>query len=411
MIFQRSLLGSIAFLCSSSTLFAANSVLDAEPVEYVRVCEAYGKGYFYIPGTETCMNMSGYVRHEIGVGDDVSGQTVDDVFGKKTDSYRSKTRAELKFHTKAETDLGTMTTLITLRSEWKNGKDGSSGQIRRGYVELEGFRVGLVETSFYEWTDKYGEVLNDDILGPASHRTNAVSYTYSGDHGISGIIALEQGIGDEGEGYHYKLDDNGSPWVSKAYHLRQRIDNYVPNIVAGLKYEGSWGSIATVAAYDSYYEEWAARLRLNMNVTDKLSLWLMGAYKSAEDYYAVDESYGNKGLKIHSDGRRSFGIYRQINSMYGDWGGDWAVWGGGTLDLNKKSSFNFQLAYEDAGTMMAAANVKYKIASGLVLTPEIAYMSWDDDYGYKTADGSYEVRQSLKGRDAFTGMVRLQRSF
>jgi hypothetical protein len=29
-------------------------VAEPEPVEYVRVCDAYGKGFFYTPCTETC---------------------------------------------------------------------------------------------------------------------------------------------------------------------------------------------------------------------------------------------------------------------------------------------------------------------------------------------------------------------
>ena len=37
-------------------------VVEPEPVEYVRICDAYGSGFFYIPGTETCIRFSGYVR-------------------------------------------------------------------------------------------------------------------------------------------------------------------------------------------------------------------------------------------------------------------------------------------------------------------------------------------------------------
>ena len=33
---------------------------DVRPVDYVRVCDAYGSGYFYIPGTETCLAIGGY---------------------------------------------------------------------------------------------------------------------------------------------------------------------------------------------------------------------------------------------------------------------------------------------------------------------------------------------------------------
>lgn len=36
--------------------------MKAEPVEYVRVCSVYGSGYFYIPGTDTCLRIGDAVR-------------------------------------------------------------------------------------------------------------------------------------------------------------------------------------------------------------------------------------------------------------------------------------------------------------------------------------------------------------
>ena len=36
-------------------------VRKAAPVDYVRVCSTYGTGYFFIPGTDTCMRISGFV--------------------------------------------------------------------------------------------------------------------------------------------------------------------------------------------------------------------------------------------------------------------------------------------------------------------------------------------------------------
>ena len=41
-----------------------------EPVEYVRVCDAYGSGFFYIPGSETCLRFDGYARYQINGNED-----------------------------------------------------------------------------------------------------------------------------------------------------------------------------------------------------------------------------------------------------------------------------------------------------------------------------------------------------
>src|SRR5690606_4399613 len=39
-------------------------IAEPEPMEYVRICDAYGAGYFYIPGTETCLRVSGWMRYQ-----------------------------------------------------------------------------------------------------------------------------------------------------------------------------------------------------------------------------------------------------------------------------------------------------------------------------------------------------------
>ncbi|MGO7024850.1 porin, partial [Rhizobium johnstonii] len=65
------LLASAAAFAASTPVLAADAIVAAEPepVEYVRVCDAYGTGYFYIPGTETCLKIEGYIRFQVDVGD------------------------------------------------------------------------------------------------------------------------------------------------------------------------------------------------------------------------------------------------------------------------------------------------------------------------------------------------------
>ena len=40
-------------------------VRQAAPIEYVRICDAYGAGFFYIPGTETCLRVGGLALAEL----------------------------------------------------------------------------------------------------------------------------------------------------------------------------------------------------------------------------------------------------------------------------------------------------------------------------------------------------------
>src|SRR5215831_8211002 len=55
-------LGSVAGLFAIGGAQAADLPLKAKAVEYVKVCSLYGAGFFYIPGTDTCIKLGGYLR-------------------------------------------------------------------------------------------------------------------------------------------------------------------------------------------------------------------------------------------------------------------------------------------------------------------------------------------------------------
>ncbi|HXW69824.1 MAG TPA: porin, partial [Methylocella sp.] len=38
--------------------------MQSAPIEYVRICDAFGTGFFYIPGTDTCLRVGGLVLGE-----------------------------------------------------------------------------------------------------------------------------------------------------------------------------------------------------------------------------------------------------------------------------------------------------------------------------------------------------------
>ena len=43
---------------------AADLPVKAKPVEYVKICSLYGVGFYYIPGTDMCIKVGGYVREQ-----------------------------------------------------------------------------------------------------------------------------------------------------------------------------------------------------------------------------------------------------------------------------------------------------------------------------------------------------------
>src|SRR5690606_11075385 len=69
------LIGSAAALVMATGAQAADAIVmpEPEPMDYVRICDVYGTGFYYIPGTETCLKIGGYMRYEIYHGVDGAG--------------------------------------------------------------------------------------------------------------------------------------------------------------------------------------------------------------------------------------------------------------------------------------------------------------------------------------------------
>ncbi|OAB85235.1 porin, partial [Brucella intermedia] len=328
-----------------------------------------------IPGTETCLRIHGYVRYDATGGDRVYARSLGDV---ERDTWGKNARATLRFSTASETELGTLKTFTELRYNWNGGGDGEeyaygsneNSSLRYAYIQLGGLRVGLDESAFVTFPGYLGNVINDDVILAGGYRTNLISYTFTGGNGFSAILSLEEG-------------GNGDSDVDVT------LKDYTPHVVGGLKYAGGWGSIAGVVAYDARNEEWAGKVRADVNITDRFSVWVMGGYKSNDDNYYVTQEFADGSWR---------GI-RRIDSFYGTWGGDWAVWGGAAFKATEKATFNVQVAYEDAETFAATANVAYELVPGFTITPEVSYTKWNDKHS------------ELKGEDAWQGMVRFQRSF
>ena len=70
MKFRSLLLGTAAVFAAVGGAKAADLTV-VEAIDYVKVCDAYGAGYHYIPGTDTCLRIGGYVQLEAFFGDDI----------------------------------------------------------------------------------------------------------------------------------------------------------------------------------------------------------------------------------------------------------------------------------------------------------------------------------------------------
>ncbi|WP_274629482.1 porin [Arvimicrobium flavum] len=380
------LLGSAAALVAVSGARAADAVVIAEPepVEYVRVCDVYGTGYFYIPGTETCLRIGGYVRYQISGGDLWERSATDHQDGSENETWNKYARLSLQTWTGTETELGTLKTFTETRFTWgnggtsgpaifrdrngnlvpggSNGYDGTSVSLNFAWIELGGFRVGKDESAYTTFLGYAGAVISDDMVPYGPFDTNLISYTFNGGNGFSAIVSLETGK-DGSYGHDYS------------------IDSYVPHIVAGAKFAQDWGSIGLVGGYDSIHEAWAVKARLDVKATDTISLFLMAGYGDDGAEEVVGRNAAGE-LVVATTGA----------NFYKPWGGEWAIWGGASAQVSDKAKVNLQLAYDDSEAFGASINVNYDLVPGFRITPEIDYYDNGVD-------------------DAWGGVIRFQRSF
>jgi hypothetical protein len=446
------LLGSAAALVAVSGARAADAVVapEPEPVEYVRVCDVYGAGFYYIPGTETCLKVSGYFRYDIGAGDGVrnnsiNGTIVDadgnvtgfnvnrgawglpDVLDKKNplnddgsanfnDAWYKRSRFQLRVDARSETELGTLRAYLAFNMQYTSGYqngtffDEDSGNfvngpssamffdnvIEHAYLELGGFRVGKTDSYFSTFTDYTINIIHDDNIVPyGPYDTNQISYTYDAGNGFTAGVAVEEGdfgFNESGfaiNGVSVSGGNVGNTDVENLYTL----DSYAPHVVAGVGYTAGWGGIKAVGGYDSNWENFAAKVRVDAKFSDTFSMFLMGGWADKDDITVTNPV---TGATVTFDNAQP--------NYYGTWGGEWALWGGGSWQFTPKAQLNVQVAYDDFEDFSAIANVDYELVPGLHIQPEIGYL---DNF----SDANSTAGDLGAAGSGWNGFLRIQRNF
>ena len=101
---------------------AADLPVKAKAVEYVRICSLYGAGFFYIPGTDTCIKLGGYLRVDLGVNTNtlVAGNTLGagGAQNRFTNAYTWRSRQDLTIDTRTATEYGMLRTYADIAFNW-----------------------------------------------------------------------------------------------------------------------------------------------------------------------------------------------------------------------------------------------------------------------------------------------------
>jgi hypothetical protein len=282
------LLGSAAGLVAVAGAQGADLPVKAKPVEYVKICSLYGAGFFYIPGTDTCIKLGGAVRVQVGYN--VSGNGIPYVGGSSLvklqtfNDFQDKTpisqltRIYFSFDVRQQTDYGTLRTYARFGVQQNEPSDPVTGSVfwDRAFIQFAGFTIGKT-VSFFDGitfadinynnprTMSDSGSLGITLWAYTAQLGNGISATLSaedpGDRGISignlqnanaWTIGSTVGAGASGGA----STTSGSNLVGTSYG-NLGTGWTVPDIVGALRLDQAWGSgqVMGVMRYNqgSYY--------------------------------------------------------------------------------------------------------------------------------------------------------------
>ena len=334
------LLGSAAGLVAIAGAQAADLPVKAKAVEYVKVCSLYGAGFYYIPGTDTCLKVGGYVRADYRVnanlGPGFVGQTnavgapwaVPQVYNRAFNYYGTNVRAAVTLDARSQTAYGTLRSYAQfgINSVGAGGGVaaplGATPYIQFAYIQFAGFTFGNTVSFF----DIYGITpfhLNHSPTidgGTGAYGSNVLAYTAQFGNGVSASISLE----DPNPRRPGVFGSNGAALVL----VNSTKGVNFPDLVANIKIQQAWGWAQLSGALHDASGTWfgpagaGAFSPLNVATSNNIG-WAIAAggfFKipnTAGDTFGIQVSYGHGatgyvtngvGYNFIRDSQQTFGI-------------------------------------------------------------------------------------------------------
>lgn len=196
------ILASAVALGAVSGTSAADLPGKVKAVQYVQICSQYGAGYYYMPGTDTCIKLSGYVRADAnfnGGNYDKPGWDQSNNEGTKSrdrDYFTSRVRTELQLDTRTATEYGVLRTYMNPRFQFDTGALPDTGVITLDYafVQFAGFTLGKAASTFQTpWGSTGANSATSFLLGGYDNINGItqIAYTWQFANGVSAQLGIE----------------------------------------------------------------------------------------------------------------------------------------------------------------------------------------------------------------------------
>ena len=387
MSIRSGFISSAAVLLAVTGARAADMPVKAKPVEYVKICTLYGAGFYYIPGTDTCIKVGGYMRVQTemnaGAGGVVTGSqqmAPQGVFTRDlTNDINYRIRGVVSFDARTQTEYGTLRSYI--RAGWENTTPANTGGGTtanpfwdRAFIQFAGFTVGRAYSFFDMFTfgGSYAYMKPRTTGDTSFDAQNLWAYTVQLGNGVTYSLSLEDPssrrfatvdttcanfFGNASPLQDNGLAINGAPCTASPSAFGFRV----PDIISNLRVDQTWGyagiSTAIHDASGAYYNTpnsvdsghpsdkygWAfsASGMLNLQGGDIVGInfvWAKGAtgYATNSNWWQLYDNSNSRAMAWATDGIFSTGTdvelteawsinaaYQHIWGAAGTFGGKW----------------------------------------------------------------------------------------
>jgi hypothetical protein len=403
MTMKSLLLGAAAGIATLGAAQAADlPMTKAEPVEYVKVCSTFGPGFFYIPGTDTCLKIGGEIRADYRAYGNTKTETRD------VNRVAFQGEGRIWFDARTDTDWGLLRSYFQIDADGytysKTGNGKSNNFIvDKAFIQFGGLTAGFAHSFFGYYDNFYG----DTIFGPyyaESNTVNLLAYTAQFGGGFSATLSIEDGREHRIQGS--SIQNDGLTYGGQQY----------PDVVGVLALDQSWGYLQASGALHQWRSSEADLT--NFGIIKTHTGWAAGGTALIKlpfidsGHFIVEGQYADGALEYLGASNTEFGTvddegFKNATTTQLKSGKGWSIVG--ELGGNITPVLNAELvgSYIDTKATglkiqeaTVSANVTYTVVKGFTVSPEITWV-----YG-KIKQGTLKTTE-----DVVEGGIRLKRTF
>ena len=439
-------LAAIGMALTSTAAFAADLPSKrAAPVNYVKVCDVYGAGFFGIPGTDTCIKVGGMVRYDTFYSPSqdlykITSGAKAVATNKATEmTLGNEVRGRIDLDSRTSTDYGTLQTVVSARlgrtSGLLNSVAAPTGATQSGttttpimeaaYMRWAGFTAGVARDNFqYMPVVTY---MDNQHWASFSNGAKQLAYTAVIGGGLSATVAIQDPTDTA-------IAPIGVTALSTVYSV-----NRTPQINGRIDFDQSWGGVAVMSAarqangidptgvaYDKTANVWAAGAGAKINlpfIAAGDAIYFTANYANGMTEYT--SSYGSRDLGGYvinppsvvygANGLELVKSWNVGTALTHNWSDKWksnvfASYASITApSVSAALVWDGKAGFGDSKTWSAGTNLTFSPVKDFYIGVEGIYSNLKQDVRYTLASSTNIV--TSESVNNWTGHVRVERRF